>query len=100
MICVGFMLAVVLGWPLVFGSTSARGLETAAEARAVDVIAVPRVKMAAAPIVFAPAPAAPESCYNRYAREVRLCPGTAGAACRLRVADHWDICEATGFWPG
>jgi hypothetical protein len=46
------------------------------------------------------APARPESCYKRYQREVKLCTGeSTAAACKLGAADHWDMCEVTGFWP-
>ena len=104
MICASFMLAVFLAWPSLFGNDAKR-MPSAAEARhavqaAVD--AVPSVHVipeaAAAPNMAAPAK--PESCYKRFQREVKLCTnGAASAACKLGAADHWDMCEATGFWP-
>ena len=96
MICVSVMLAVFLGWPLAFGGGEATVLQpTRAEAR------TPAVTAAAPAAVASSAAATPkaESCYKRYQREVRQCTGTASAACRLKSADHWDMCEATGFWP-
>ena len=97
MICVSVMLAVFLGWPLAFGGGQATVLQpTRAEAR--TVVAVAAAPASAAVTVAAATPKA-ESCYKRYQREVRLCSGAASAACRLQSADHWDMCEATGFWP-
>lgn len=99
MILVSLMLAVYLGWPLAFGGKQ-RGLETPAEAR--GVVAAPVSTKYAKPKALAAvsAPTRPESCYKRYQREVKLCTGeTTAAACKLGAADHWDMCEATGFWP-
>lgn len=99
MILVSVMLAIYLGWPLAFGGKQ-RGLETPAEARGV-VVAPASVSKHARPVVMAKlaVPARPESCYKRYQREVKLCTGATAAACKLGAADHWDMCEATGFWP-
>ncbi|MCW3847723.1 hypothetical protein OF829_10770 [Sphingomonas sp. LB-2] len=98
MICVSVMLAVFLGWPLAFGGGEATVLQPSrAEARTVAVAAT--VPATAAAVQATPATPKAESCYKRYQREVRQCSGGAGAACRLKQADHWDMCEATGFWP-
>ena len=98
MICVSVMLAVFLGWPLAFGGGEATVLQpTRAEARAPAVTAAAPAMTEVAAVV--PATPKAESCYKRYQREVRQCSGTASAACRLKSADHWDMCEATGFWP-
>jgi len=99
MILVSVMLAIYLVWPLAFGGKP-RGLETPAEARGVT--SVPKqAKLAVLASVAKPpmAPIRPESCYKRYQREVKLCSGDAEAACKFGAADHWDMCEATGFWP-
>lgn len=100
MIVVSVMLAIYLGWPLAFGG-GRRGLE--AEARAVAAAPVARRIERAAPASVeaprAPVAARPESCYKRYQREVKLCSGVSAAACKLGAADHWDMCEVTGFWP-
>jgi hypothetical protein len=101
MILVSVMLAIYLGWPLAFGGKQ-RGLEAPAEAR--SVAAAPVSTKHTKPMVLAavsmPASSKPESCYKRYQREVKLCSGEAtGAACKFGAADHWDMCEATGFWP-
>ncbi len=56
-------------------------------------------KLIAAAAVSQPQAPQAESCYKRYQREIKLCSGTNSAACRLQNADHWDMCEATGFWP-
>ncbi|MDG2532878.1 hypothetical protein P6144_04415 [Sphingomonas sp. HITSZ_GF] len=101
MILVSVMLAIYLGWPLAFGGKQ-RGLETPAEARSVAAapVSTKAVKPASRAAVSTPASARPESCYKRYQREVKQCSGeTTGAACKLGAADHWDMCEATGFWP-
>ena len=109
MICVSCMLAIFLAWPYAFGGKSAT-MPSATEARAAvtaAVAAVPEVSVipeaAAAPVAVAAAATAaikPESCYKRFQREVQLCTdGDASAACKLGAADHWDMCEATGFWP-
>ncbi len=100
MICVSVMLAVFLGWPLAFGGGEATVLQpTRAEARTVAVAAVASPAVSAAVAEAKPATPKAESCYKRYQREVRMCTGGTSAACRLGAADHWDMCEATGFWP-
>ena len=99
MILVSVMLAVYLAWPLAFGSHGNRGLESPAEAREVVAAPKPRVVAAAAAVVVAAVSVKPESCYKRYQREVKLCEGSSSAACRMGAADHWDMCESTGFWP-
>ncbi len=104
MICASFMLAIFLAWPLAFGEHS-KNMPSAAEARdavKAAVAAVPTVHVIPE-AVAASAPAVqvhPESCYKRFQREVKLCKeGANSAACKLGAADHWDMCEATGFWP-
>ena len=97
MICVSVMLAVYLGWPLVFGGER-RSLESPAEAHAVTAAPKPKFVPGAVAVDTDTKPK-PESCYKRYQREVKLCEGSAAAACKLGAADHWDMCEATGFWP-
>ncbi len=102
MIVVSVMLALYLGWPLAFGGPN-RVVETPAEARGVGATAAPQpglsVAAALASALETVRAAKPETCYKRYRREVNLCDGASGAACRLGAADHWDMCEATGFWP-
>lgn len=99
MILVSLMLAIYLGWPLAFGGER-RGLETPAEARGVAAAPVSATKHKPVALAAAKTPARPESCYKRYQREVKLCTGeSTAAACKLGAADHWDMCEATGFWP-
>jgi hypothetical protein len=97
MILASIMLAIYLGWPLAFGGER-RSLESPAEAHAVKPVPKPRF-VPASVVVDADVGAKPESCYKRYQREVRQCVGGSAAACRLGAADHWDMCEATGFWP-
>jgi hypothetical protein len=96
MICLSVMLALFLGWPLAFGGDRSPRLETA-RAEAVTVAVAAPAKLT--PAVATAEPVKPESCYKRYQRENRLCTGNAAAACRLKAADSWDLCEATGFWP-
>jgi len=102
MILVSVMLAIYLGWPLAFGGKQ-RGLETPAEARGVAAAPATIARHAgsrSSPAATAAAPNRPESCYKRYQREVKLCTREAtAAACKLGAADHWDMCEVTGFWP-
>jgi len=95
MIAVSVMLAIFLGWPLVFGDRGPPALD-ASPAQAHAVSTVDRARMV--PAVLQSAPRA-ESCYKRFHREVQLCSEPGSAACRLKVADNWDLCEATGFWP-
>ena len=99
MICVSMMLAVFLGWPLAFGSGGTPTLQQSrAEASAI-LAPVAAAEVKPVQVAAAAVPAKPESCYKRYQREIRQCTGGSGAACRLGAADHWDMCEATGFWP-
>ena len=106
MICVSVMLAAFLGWPLAFGGHGGNPLDSSSvEARPpIAAPAKPAEKpkpMPAAVQAAAPAPGGgqPESCYHRYQREVKACTGNNGAACRLKSADNWDLCEARGVWP-
>ncbi|RYD57804.1 MAG: hypothetical protein EOP60_03795 [Sphingomonadales bacterium] len=77
-------------------ANEARAAVKAAVAAVPEVRVIPEAAAASAPA----APVKPESCYKRFQREVKLCTsGDASAACKLGAADHWDMCEATGFWP-
>ena len=101
MILVSVMLAVFLGWPLVFGGRDSGGMESVRTSAKV-VAAAPQTQLlqtAAQTVKAAASTPEAESCYKRYQREVKLCSGNGGAACRLKSADNWDLCEATGFWP-
>lgn len=108
MICASVMLAMFLGWPLAFGG----GHEAPRLAREVASIPLPapadRERTGDAPRLLPAGISAPsgdvvrrpESCYSRFRRQNRSCSvAPSGASCRLKVADQWDICEATGFWP-
>jgi hypothetical protein len=102
MICVSVMLAVFLCWPLAFGGHSATALDSRAGANPVAVSAPaepPEVIQAMAQADALQEGPKAESCYKRYQREVKTCNGGGSAACRLKNADNWDLCEATGFWP-
>lgn len=96
MICVSVMMALFLGWPLAFGGGNSGGIQpgSRAEARIVEAV-VPKVTPAAATVDSS----RPESCYKRFQRENRQCDGRNSQACKLKAADQWDMCEATGFWP-
>jgi hypothetical protein len=99
MIAVSVMLAIFLVWPLVFGHSAAPVDAAPAQAHS---LASGRAELALVDGTGKPLHAAsarkPESCYHRYQREVAAC-SVNSAACRLSVADRWDLCEATGFWP-
>jgi hypothetical protein len=105
MILVSVMLAVFLGWPLVFGGNQKPGAIESVQAKPVAAVASasaqPQLLQAAVQTVAAATsgPVQAESCYKRYQREVKTCSGNGSAACRLKSADNWDLCEATGFWP-
>ena len=99
MICVSVMLAVFLGWPLAFGGGTATVLQPTRAEAAVAVVAPASTAVAQTAAALTPSAPKAESCYKRYQREVRQCSGGSSAACRLQSADHWDMCEATGFWP-
>jgi hypothetical protein len=96
------MLAIFLAWPYVFGG-SGTTMPSATEARAAmkaAVASVPAVHVIPEAVAAPVAPTKPESCYKHFQREVKLCTnGASSAACKLGAADHWDMCEATGFWP-
>ncbi|MBX3594038.1 MAG: hypothetical protein KF783_06160 [Sphingomonas sp.] len=108
MICVSVMLAIFLTWPLVFGG--GKDAAARAAARAAEQAASVAVKPAAATesgvrlikaggraVSRAPSVAI-EACFKRYEREYARC-GATSSGCRMNVADQWDLCEATGFWP-
>ena len=95
MICVSVMLAVFLGWPLAFGGNAGADERAVASAPAQKPKpAQPSATQLASVEMTTPA----ESCYKRYQREIKQC-ADGSAACRLKSADNWDLCEATGFWP-
>lgn len=103
MICVSVMLAIFLAWPAVFGSEKTSAVR-AAGAQMVSV-AAPAASAADARLVQtavkpagAPQARALENCFKRYEREYARC-NAIDSSCRVRVADQWDLCEATGFWP-
>ncbi len=106
MICITVMLAVFLGWPLAFGGDAPSGVREVRAAASSAVVAarsVPRDKAQVVRAGFDPDVSGvterPESCYNRFRRENRACErGNAGAACRLKASDQWDLCEARGVW--
>jgi len=98
MIWASVLLAIYVAWPLAFGRGGDGDFEGVAEVRVMRSVA-PRAKPVPASRMPAQESARPESCYKRYQREVKLCDGVHGAACRLGTADRWDMCEASGFWP-
>lgn len=105
MICVSVMLAIFLGWPLAFGSHDGSIESSRVEAKSVAAASKPSQHPMLEAAVQAAQAAVPagtvqvESCYKRYQREVKQCTGSSSAACRLKSADNWDLCEARGFWP-
>jgi hypothetical protein len=104
MICVSFMLAILLVWPMVFGSGGSSSLNAAPVVSRPAIVSTARADGAklirTAVVQVTPPPAkAIESCFKRYERAYAGCTGEAGGTCRQKVADGWDLCEATGFWP-
>ncbi len=106
MICVSVMLAVLQLWPMVFGKNATAS--TAAMASPAQVI------VSSAPITPRPAvltrevklannfAQAPEktpviNCYKSYQIAFEAC-SPADGQCRVKAADHWDLCDARGFW--
>ena len=103
MICVSVMLAIFLAWPAVFGSEKtsavrAAGANMAAVAAPPASAADARLVQTAVKPAGAPQAKALESCFKRYEREYARC-NAIDSSCRMKVADQWDLCEATGFWP-
>lgn len=107
MIVANVVMAAFLAWPYVFETDMVKkrtptveDARHAVEAAAAMVAAVPSVKVVPrANAAAARQNTAPESCYKRFQREVKLCPeAPKGAGCKLGVADQWDLCEATGIW--
>lgn len=106
MICVSVMLAIFLAWPMVFGSEKTSAVRAASGGGAIATAAVAPVSAAGTAQLVrtsvkpASVPVAKvlESCFKRYEREYARCSAT-NSSCRMTVADRWDLCEATGFWP-
>lgn len=105
MICVSVMLALVQLWPMVFGHQM-MPTAPAIAAQAVALVSPGRVGQAIPAVAKhadknalpATGAANPIGCYQRYQRAYSACsPDSSG--CRMQAADHWDLCEATGFWP-
>ncbi|MFL9842430.1 hypothetical protein ABS767_15780 [Sphingomonas sp. ST-64] len=100
MICVSVMLAIFLAWPMVFGSNEAAAVRAATVEATVPAARAAEAKLIRTSVRAAEIPPAKalESCFKRYEREYAMC-GPTNIACRMKVADSWDLCEATGFWP-
>lgn len=81
-VCVSFVLALFLAWPMLFG-----GEGSVVSAAVPPPPAAPKV----AKVSVAPRPA-PESCYKRYERAYGTCGNDGG--CRMNAAAAWDACEA------
>jgi len=105
LICAGAMLAMLLLWPFVFGTTggSAANASQTAHVASTATMAIPEpavVRPAIPPRTVSPGPgSAVESCFRRYQRTFNACAHGGIDACRHRAIDGWDICEVTGFWP-
>lgn len=105
MICVSVMLAILQLWPMVFGQSHV-SVESAAQASKPTLVAsretVPAVATQPAPAVkYAAQVSEPKpqlSCYRRYQAVYAACSSNDGS-CRMKAADNWDLCEATGLWP-
>lgn len=100
MICVSIMLAMLQVWPMMFGhrTVGAGAVSVAASLpKTIPAVALasskPRIEAAAA--VSTPLP---KSCYRQYQAKFGQCPA-GDQACHVKVADDWDLCEATGVWP-
>ncbi len=105
MIAASVMLALFLAWPLVFGhgvtnvdATPALASVPVPAPHNIASVARPRLLQASMAPVADSDVRKPENCYHRYQREVAVC-SAGSASCRMSAADHWDLCEATGFWP-
>lgn len=108
MICITVMLALLQGWPLVFGSKPApvemamtaaqttAHVAAGASSQLVPAIAstTPKPQMLAAQ---APKKAKQLSCYRHYEIAAAAC-APSDRACRMKASDQWDLCEATGLW--
>lgn len=100
MICVSVMLALLQAWPVIFGHRGGIAPTTAPV-----LAAAPRVTMAVAKASTAPkmmptvasAPA-PKTCYQQYRAKFGQC-AAGDRVCHIKIADQWDLCEATGMWP-
>lgn len=107
MICVSVMLALLNLWPLVMGSqvtpqqvaATAAPSAKAATNRPVKVAAftggnpvnpIKRVNQ----VAVRPGQV---TCYRHYEIAFAACQPT-DRTCRMKAADQWDLCEATGFW--
>jgi hypothetical protein len=100
MICVSVMLALFQLWPMVFGrhatSNTAGAAVVAAAPRVVQAVAIAeKVPQMTPASVSVPAP---RSCYTRYKAEFQQCRA-GDQLCHAKMAEHWDLCEATGMWP-
>lgn len=109
MICVSVMLAMFQVWPMVFGQRGEAGAAQAAAVvpqrkaaisavpQAAAAVISPAIKPVAGKVVVKRASAMP-TCFQQYQRVYAQC-GNGDPSCQLRAGDHWDVCEATGFWP-
>jgi len=100
MICVSVMLALLQFWPMVFGQHGeAAATTTAAAEMPKPIPAVATVQVIPIPAkASAPGSVAPKSCYKQYQAVFETCR-KGDQICRIKAADQWDLCEATGFWP-
>lgn len=100
MICVSVMLAIFLAWPMVFGSEHSSAVRAAGAKVAAVAAPAANARLVQTSVKPAGVPQAQvlESCFKRYQREYARC-NAIDSSCRMKVADQWDMCEATGFWP-
>ena len=107
MICVSVMLAILQLWPMIFGNsvTPAQVVATAApSALAASIIPAKQAALPANATVGtikltsqAVGQTGHISCYRHYEIAFAACAPN-DRACRMKSADQWDLCEATGFW--
>lgn len=108
MICITVMLGLLQGWLLVFGGKQTP-VEVAVSAARSTVSAAANGSSQLVPAI-ANASSKPKqlisqaskstgqlSCYRHYEIAFANC-SPRDRACRMRAADQWDLCEATGLW--
>lgn len=107
MIVASVVLAIVQFWPMVFGSpvTPTQVAQTAAPAAIAAPTGQPKMTnlVADSNQLFTSGTSQPTgkkeqiSCYRHYEIAFAACSPT-DRACRMKSADQWDLCEATGLW--
>lgn len=100
MICISVMLALFQLLPMLYGHRMSTSAAQAAVSQPVSkrmeaVAIADKMPQMTPASVSVPGP---KTCYRQYRVKYDRCQA-GDRACHAKMADQWDLCEATGMWP-